>query len=94
MKIICPQCGAKRDASQEYVNMKGTHIIMCRNCATIKTLTNKQIKISNAGKQVELNGCTLVKMPEGRCQPYDDCPFYLDCLHTVADLSWEGWNTL
>lgn len=99
--VECPECHEKRYVSHEYhrAQMLKGRDWMCSDCAK-RTKRVRQSQLS-AMKRVEANKIDSLKVPCGvirrtrlseRCEPYDDCEHYWECLCRVAELDWRGWH--
>lgn len=53
-----------------------------------------RLKPKPADTSFEVNGCIVVKAPQGRCKNMLDCPDYLTCLDKAALKNWGGWTAL
>ena len=100
VRLTCPECGAVRYVSQEYVahykkQTKGGKAL-CQSCASKRASAKKA---SNALKLVpvpEFGGvCVPVRAPSGkRCELKYKCDWYEECLNWITHNrpAWQGWT--
>jgi hypothetical protein len=93
--VQCPDCGMIRQVNAKYaIKNIPTLVKICRNCAAAessKEKTMKAIKKQSLNK-IQSNGCTLVPVKEGRCEKYETCEHYHECLEKVYERNWDGWR--
>lgn len=102
-EVICPDCGKVRQVTIYFYKgvIKNNGIFLCRTCSlkrrfpnVEKTIKKEVVPKKLSPKEIEINGCTLIKQKEGRCSKYENCIFFEKCLNQVVELDWNGWKEI
>lgn len=60
----------------------------CEQCGIIFT---EDICPSCTPRRMNIQKC-FIEEAKGRCEEYEDCLYYKDCLHECSKLEWIGWR--
>ncbi len=93
--VVCPGCGEKRFVTKSYYNlMKYKGVPRCKTCmGKVRSALNKRIRKMKLVDSFQMNDCIVIKGEEfDRCDLYDDCKNYPECLRAVSEYNWDGWT--
>lgn len=103
--VECPRCHNTREIQSSRVSLRslpieleslysnGKAIDLCQVCRRYYKRSMGHYRSVNGENYLKINGCRLKPGRIGnRCDPFDSCENYENCLEEVAKRDWPGWT--